>query len=231
MWRVTTAIKRQKKSPALPLRPNVVVVVVVISAPRFFTRAARGKKSFRLFFEQLYVKSCKILQCASTLTVNKIRQPQSNKQTDKHRAPDTSRMKVIISKRSKKLSVSFSAIRCYSSEQSLMLLQSVHVDMLSKKLQIYIFAYCTFSWRPHPEWLLMRKQITINFYLFIFFPTETFRLNLPVWIKSVMLLVQDASSQQSGHPASGMWYGLHSHTYLLKRKKIKVIPDGKTQLI
>lgn len=44
------------------------------------------------------VNCVKIVQCASTLVVNKIRQPQSNKQTDKHHAPDTLQTKVFISK-------------------------------------------------------------------------------------------------------------------------------------
>lgn len=62
----------------------------VISTPTFFIGAVT-----MVLMALSQVSIVEILQCASTLTVNKIRQPQSNKQTDKHHAPDTLQIKDI----------------------------------------------------------------------------------------------------------------------------------------
>lgn len=75
LWKKITVEKKEKKKPALDLRPSHVSVLA------FFHWDSGG---FINAFGRLKKDKIKILLCASTLAVNRIRQPQSNKQTGKH---------------------------------------------------------------------------------------------------------------------------------------------------
>lgn len=119
-----TVEKKEKKKPALDLRPSHVSVLA------FFHWDSGG---FINAFGRLKKDKIKILLCASTLAVNRIRQPQSNKQTNRQTSATGTLQINVISKHynSKKL-----MSLCYHTTDRL------HRNV--KKADI-LFAYCTFS--------------------------------------------------------------------------------------
>lgn len=124
LWKKITVEKKGKKKPALDLRPSHVSVLA------FFHWDSGG---FINAFGRLKKDKIKILLCASPLAVNRIRQPQSNKQTNRQTSATGTLQINVISKHynSKKL-----MSLCYHTTDRL------HRNV--KKADI-LFAYCTFS--------------------------------------------------------------------------------------